>query len=81
MVEFSVGVADELKNSTLIDDASGMELVALLHDVGKIKVPNEIINKPGKLNAGESGRSYETHTIEGRADAGTCKGYRPGFAV
>jgi hypothetical protein len=27
-----------------------LEFAALLHDVGKLRVPNEIINKPGKLN-------------------------------
>ena len=29
------------------------ELAALLHDVGKIRVPNEIINKPGPLDDAE----------------------------
>ena len=27
-----------------------LEFGALLHDIGKLRVPNEIINKPGKLN-------------------------------
>jgi HD-GYP domain-containing protein (c-di-GMP phosphodiesterase class II) len=40
------------------------ELTALLHDVGKIRIPPEIINKPGKLTA-EERAVIETHTLEG----------------
>ncbi|HET9242940.1 MAG TPA: HD-GYP domain-containing protein [Gaiella sp.] len=40
------------------------ELTALLHDVGKIRIPAEIINKPGKLTDGEWA-VMKTHTIEG----------------
>jgi hypothetical protein len=40
------------------------EFAALLHDVGKIKIPADVINKPGALTAAE--RSLiEMHTIEG----------------
>jgi HD-GYP domain-containing protein (c-di-GMP phosphodiesterase class II) len=40
------------------------EFVALLHDVGKIRIPAEIINKAGPLDAAER-TLIETHTIEG----------------
>ena len=40
------------------------ELTALLHDVGKIRIPNEIINKPGPLTPTER-TIINTHTIEG----------------
>jgi HD-GYP domain-containing protein (c-di-GMP phosphodiesterase class II) len=40
------------------------ELTALLHDVGKIKIPNEIINKAGPLTEAERA-IVNTHTIEG----------------
>jgi len=40
------------------------EFAALLHDVGKIKIPAEIINKPGKLTD-EEFDVIKTHTIEG----------------
>jgi HD-GYP domain-containing protein (c-di-GMP phosphodiesterase class II) len=40
------------------------EFAALLHDVGKIRIPAEIINKPGKLTA-EEFDLIKTHTIEG----------------
>lgn len=36
----------------------------LLHDVGKIRVPKEVINKPGKLND-EEFRQIKIHTITG----------------
>ena len=42
------------------------EFVALLHDVGKIRIPAAIINKPGPLDPDERG-VIETHTIEGEA--------------
>jgi len=37
----------------------------MLHDVGKIKVPNEILNKPGALTAEEL-RIMQSHANEGR---------------
>ena len=40
------------------------EFAALLHDVGKIKIPTEIINKPGKLTD-EEFELIKTHTVEG----------------
>jgi putative nucleotidyltransferase with HDIG domain len=42
-----------------------LEFGALLHDVGKIAVPNEIINKPGPLDDREWA-IIKTHTIEGQ---------------
>jgi hypothetical protein len=41
------------------------EFVALLHDVGKVRIPNEIINKPGPLTPEERG-IMSAHTIEGQ---------------
>jgi HD-GYP domain-containing protein (c-di-GMP phosphodiesterase class II) len=40
------------------------EFAALLHDVGKIKIPAEIINKPAKLTD-EEFAVIKTHTLEG----------------
>ena len=40
------------------------EFAALLHDVGKIKIPGEIINKPGPLTP-EEREIINTHTVEG----------------
>jgi HD-GYP domain-containing protein (c-di-GMP phosphodiesterase class II) len=62
VVSLSIAVADELGL-----DARGRrdtEFVALLHDVGKIRIPNEIINKPGPLTD-EERELVETHTIVG----------------
>ena len=42
-----------------------MEFGALLHDVGKIAVPSEIINKPGPLTDDEW-TVIKAHTIEGQ---------------
>jgi HD-GYP domain-containing protein (c-di-GMP phosphodiesterase class II) len=56
-------VADELE----IDSEARQELefVALLHDVGKIVIPKEILNKPGALSDDEF-ELMKTHTIEGQ---------------
>jgi HD-GYP domain-containing protein (c-di-GMP phosphodiesterase class II) len=45
-------------------DRRDAEFTALLHDVGKIKIPAEIINKPGPLTP-EERLVIETHTVEG----------------
>jgi putative nucleotidyltransferase with HDIG domain len=42
-----------------------LEFAALLHDVGKIAIPKEIINKPGKLDPDEW-TIIKTHTLEGQ---------------
>ena len=62
VVDLVLGVADELGLGPR--ERRHAELTALLHDVGKIKVPSEIINKPGSLTADERA-VMEMHTIEG----------------
>jgi putative nucleotidyltransferase with HDIG domain len=47
------------------DDRDRLRWAALLHDVGKVAMPKEIINKPGKLDA-EEWAIMKTHTIEGQ---------------
>ncbi len=41
-----------------------LEFGALLHDVGKIEVPNSVLNKPGRLTDDEMAL-MRTHTVEG----------------
>ena len=62
VVDLSVAVADSLGLSAR--ERRDVEFVALLHDVGKVRIPNSIINKPGKLTP-EERAIIETHTIEG----------------
>ena len=47
------------------DERRNLEFAALLHDIGKIAIPKDIINKPGRLTASEW-RVIETHTVEGQ---------------
>jgi putative nucleotidyltransferase with HDIG domain len=42
-----------------------LEFGALLHDVGKVAIPKDIINKPGKLDPAEW-TIVKTHTVEGQ---------------
>jgi putative nucleotidyltransferase with HDIG domain len=51
-----MGLDEDLRRSA--------ELGALLHDIGKIAVPDEIINKPGPLDDAEWA-IMKTHTVEG----------------
>lgn len=62
VVELVLDVADELG----IDPRGrrDAELAALLHDVGKMRVPQELINKPSGLTPAER-ELINTHTIEG----------------
>ena len=62
VVALAVDVAEELGLDSRMRRET--ELVALLHDVGKIRVPSEIINKPGPLTP-EERAVVELHTIEG----------------
>jgi HD-GYP domain-containing protein (c-di-GMP phosphodiesterase class II) len=63
VVELVLGVAERLG---LDADAQRMaEFTALLHDVGKLRIPTEIINKPGPLDDDERAL-MNTHTILGQ---------------
>jgi HD-GYP domain-containing protein (c-di-GMP phosphodiesterase class II) len=62
VVDLVLAVSDELGLGE--DDRRDAEFVALLHDVGKIRIPGSIINKPGPLDA-EERALMETHTVIG----------------
>ena len=51
VVALSLAVADRL--ALTAEQLRNLEFAALLHDVGKIAIPKEIINKPGKLDPDE----------------------------
>jgi HD-GYP domain-containing protein (c-di-GMP phosphodiesterase class II) len=55
------------------DEMQELEIAALLHDVGKIAIPTEILNKPTKLSEDEF-ELMKTHTIEGQALLGRVGG-------
>jgi putative nucleotidyltransferase with HDIG domain len=63
VVELTVTVADRLGVDE--DTRRAAEFGALLHDVGKVAIPNEIINKPGPLDDAEWA-VMKTHTVEGQ---------------
>jgi putative nucleotidyltransferase with HDIG domain len=63
VVRLSVAVAESLNLG--LAERNVVEFAALLHDVGKIAIPNEIINKPGKLEPHEW-QVIKTHTVEGQ---------------
>lgn len=46
------------------EDVELLTLAGLLHDIGKIRIPSQIIQKPDKLSA-EEFKVVKTHTIEG----------------
>ena len=63
VLSLSLATADELR----VDPRTRreVEFAALLHDIGKLKIPNELINKPGALDAAER-TLIQTHTLEGQ---------------
>jgi putative nucleotidyltransferase with HDIG domain len=62
VVELALAVSDRLGLD--YKQRRNVEFAALLHDVGKITVPNEIIHKPGPLND-EEWEIIRAHTVEG----------------
>jgi HD-GYP domain-containing protein (c-di-GMP phosphodiesterase class II) len=62
VVELTLRVADHLGLSAR--ERRDAEFAALLHDVGKVRIPNSIITKPGPLT-NEERAIIEQHTIEG----------------
>ncbi len=62
VVELSLAVADRLDLDAR--QRRDVEFAALLHDVGKITVPKQVLNKPGPLDEAEW-EIMQMHTIEG----------------
>ena len=62
VVDLALAVADRLELNPV--QRRNVEFGALLHDVGKITVPKQIINKPGPLDDAEWAVMHR-HTIEG----------------
>jgi HD-GYP domain-containing protein (c-di-GMP phosphodiesterase class II) len=63
VVELVNAVADQL--GVPEHDRQELEFAAMLHDVGKIAIPKEILNKPAALTESEF-EVIKTHTIEGQ---------------
>jgi putative nucleotidyltransferase with HDIG domain len=63
VVRLALAVARQLGLDS--DAQRTVEFGALLHDIGKIAVPKEIVNKPGKLDEREW-EIIKTHTVEGQ---------------
>lgn len=58
----SMGLAEQLSFSSR--DVRAIGVAALLHDIGKVRLPESLLNKPGVLT--ESERAImRTHTVEG----------------
>ncbi len=62
VAEYSYLIAKELGLSE--NDAEEIRYVALLHDIGKIAIPDSILNKAGRLTDEEYG-IMKTHPLEG----------------
>jgi HD-GYP domain-containing protein (c-di-GMP phosphodiesterase class II) len=63
VVELARGVAQELGMDKY--ELQELEFAALLHDVGKIAIPKELLHKPAALTESEF-EVMKTHTIEGQ---------------
>lgn len=58
----AMGLAERLGLS--LREVRGYGIAGLLHDLGKVKVPKQILNKPGVLSA-EEFEAMRAHTVEG----------------
>jgi HD-GYP domain-containing protein (c-di-GMP phosphodiesterase class II) len=64
VVDLAIATADELDLAP--SERQELETAALLHDVGKIAIPKEILNKPSRLTT-EEFELMKSHTLEGQA--------------
>ncbi len=63
VVAFALAIADELGIEE--DDRRLVEFGAMLHDIGKMSTPKELLNKPGPLDADEW-VTMRRHTVDGQ---------------
>lgn len=78
VAKLSVALAKELGLSQ--EQIANIELSSLVHDIGKIGIPNEILNKPGKLSAEERGQ-MEAHPVIGYEMLRHYKQFRKGLGI
>jgi putative nucleotidyltransferase with HDIG domain len=62
VVTYSVLLGQEL--GLPVEQIEELRLAAILHDIGKIGVPDQILRKPARLEADET-RVMERHTVDG----------------
>ncbi|MCX6004791.1 MAG: PAS domain S-box protein [Chloroflexi bacterium] len=53
VTELAIAIADEV--GMPLNHKPGLRVAGLLHDIGKVRVPSEILSKPGKLSTLEMG--------------------------
>jgi putative nucleotidyltransferase with HDIG domain len=70
VVTYSVLLGQELGLSP--DRLEELRLAAILHDIGKIAVPDQILRKPARLDADEL-RVMERHTVDGAEMVGKIR--------
>lgn len=78
VAKLSVALAQQLDLSH--EQVANIELSALVHDIGKIGIPNEILNKPGKLTDDERGQ-MEAHPVIGYEMLRHYKQFRNGLDI
>lgn len=71
VVDLALAVASEL--GLPFDQHADVEFVALLHDIGKLSVPDSILRKPGPLTE-EEWQVMRRHPIHGAELAGSVRG-------
>ncbi|MDO9577380.1 MAG: HD domain-containing phosphohydrolase [Candidatus Cloacimonadales bacterium] len=62
VANLATAIAEEMNLS--IDQTAGIRIAALVHDIGKIYVPSEILSKPGELSRAEM-NLIRTHPAAG----------------
>lgn len=62
VAEYSATIAAELGMSDV--EVSNIRIIGLLHDIGKIGIPDSVLNKPGKLT-NEEFQIMKGHTLAG----------------
>jgi putative two-component system response regulator len=62
VAHLSTAIGQKMELNT--EEIAAMKYGGILHDIGKIGIPNEILNKPGKLTPEERG-IMETHSMIG----------------
>jgi len=73
VTEYSVAMAEEMDLNR--EEIERIRYAALLHDIGKINIPDHILNKPGKLTDEEFGL-MKKHPVFGAQIMGPVKAFQ-----